>query len=195
MKRLFAALPALAGLASSVLLASAAPAAAQGDGERINQLIVYGDEPCPASSGEEIVVCARKDEDERYRIPEILRQGEGPENEAWSQRVTSYETVGNFGTLSCSPSGYGGWAGCTQKLIDAAYAEKRGDDTVRFSELIAQERARRLSTIDADAAETQSRVEEIERQMEERQRREGEATGQGAPPSAPAGNLSAPPQE
>lgn len=182
-------------LAFAALIA-ATPAAAQDGGEKVNQLIVYGDDPCPApASPDEITVCARKEEGERFRIPEALRQPASPQNDAWNNRVLAYETVTRRGTLSCSPAGAGGELGCTQKLIDAAYAEKRGDDTVRFSELIAQERARRLSTIDADAAETQSRVEEIERQMEERQRREGEATGQGAPPATPAGNLSAPPQE
>ena len=188
----------IAALFLSPLALLAVPAAAQdAAGEKVNQLIVYGEDPCPApSSPDEITVCARKEEAERFRIPEALRQTTSPQNDAWNNRVLAYETVTRRGTLSCSPAGAGGELGCTQKLIDAAYAEKRGDETVRFSELIAQERARRLSTIDADAAETQSRVEEIERQMEERQRREAEAAGQGATPTAgQPGPLSAPPQD
>ena len=47
---------------------------------------------------------------------------------------------------------------------------------MRFGELIAEERAKRLSTIDAEAAETQKRVEEIEKQMEDRARKEAEGT-------------------
>ena len=163
---------AVAGLALS-----SAPATAQEAGERVNQLIIYGDDPCPSSADAEITVCARKEEAERYRIPEPLRESLTPQNDAWNNRVIAYERVGKFGTLSCSPTGAGGHLGCTQKLIDDAYAEKRGASEVRFSELIAEERARRLSTIDADAAETQQRVEEIERQMEERARKEAEAAG------------------
>ncbi|MEY4722303.1 MAG: hypothetical protein RIQ46_2028 [Pseudomonadota bacterium] len=187
----------IAALVLSPLAFMAMPAAAQDTaGEKVNQLIVYGDDPCPApSSPDEITVCARKEEAERFRIPEALRQSASPQNDAWNNRVLAYETVTRRGILSCSPAGAGGELGCTQKLINAAYAEKRGDETVRFSELIAQERARRLSTIDADAAETQSRVEEFERQYEERARREAEATSQPAPAAAPAGNLSAPPQD
>ena len=141
-----------------------APAQAQdGDGESINQLIIYGDDPCPASTTDQITVCARKDESERYRIPEILRQSQDPANDAWNNRVLAYETVLDSGTLSCSPTGGGGWFGCTQDMIRQAYAEKKTDATVRFSELIAEERARRLATIDAEAAEQQARVEEAER--------------------------------
>ena len=170
-------------LVTALFIAAAAlaatPAAAQDGatpGERVNQLIVYGDDPCPTpSSPDEITVCARKDEGERYRIPQALRQVGSPQNDAWNNKVLAYETVTRRGTLSCSPTGAGGSLGCTQKLIDAAYAEKRGGDDVRFGQLIAAERARRLETVDAEAAETQARVEELERQYEERQRREAEA--------------------
>jgi len=51
----------------------ATPVAAQDQpGDRVNQLVIFGDDPCPQSSEDEIVVCARKDESERYRIPETL---------------------------------------------------------------------------------------------------------------------------
>ena len=155
-------------IAAAVLMFAASlqagPTLAQGSGERVNQLIVYGDDPCPASAGDEITVCARKDEAERYRIPEPLRGGASPQNDAWNNRVLAYETVGRQGIQSCSPVGAGGATGCTQKLIQQASAERAADPSVRFGELIAAERERRLSTIDAEAAETQKRVEEIERQ-------------------------------
>ena len=163
----------LAALAALVAVAS--PASAQDAGERVNQLIIYGDDPCPPAADGEITVCARKEEAERYRIPAPLRESPSPANDAWNNRVIAYERVSKFGTLSCTPTGAGGHLGCTQKLIDDAYAEKRGASEVRFSQLIAEERERRLSTIDAEAAETQARVEEIERQMEERARKEAEA--------------------
>ena len=154
----------------------AVPAAAQDDnasagGDRVNQLIVYGDDPCPQSTADEITVCARKDESERYRIPEPLRGSDSPANTAWTNKVEAYETVGSFGTLSCSPAGAGGWLGCTQHLIDAAYAEKKESSEVKFSELIQKEREKRLSTIDADAAAQQARVEEAEQAYFDQQKR------------------------
>lgn len=164
------------------LVALSAPAAAQDAGERVNQLIVYGDDPCPQSTEGEITVCARKDESERYRIPEPLRGSESPQNDAWNNKVLAYETVGKTGIQSCSPVGPGGSLGCTQRLIDTAYAERREGSDVKFGQLIAEERAKRLATIDAEAEETQKRVEEAERQYEERQRREQEAAAASAQP-------------
>lgn len=146
-----------------------APASAQEGEERINQLIIYGDDPCPASTDAEITVCARKDESERYRIPEALRGSESPENDAWNNRVLAYETVGSNGTLSCSPVGAGGWTGCVSQMLETAYAEKKSDPSLKFSELIAEERARRLATIDEEAATEQERVEEAEREYFEKQ--------------------------
>ncbi|MXP40148.1 hypothetical protein GRI75_00635 [Altererythrobacter soli] len=178
MKRLLA-LP----LVALGLALTSSPAAAQGAGEeRVNTLIIYGDDECPVSTGEEITVCARLDEGERYRIPESLRQSEDPANESWASRVKSFEAVGNFGPLSCTPVGAGGELGCTAQMIEAAYAERAGSSNVRFAELIAQARAERLSTIDEEAAATQARVEELERQYMERVRRE--EAGETAP--APA---------
>ena len=60
----------------------------------------------PRAAEGEIVVCARKDESERYRIPETLRDNpNAAQNQAWSERVRAYEYVGSkTGTQSCSPS-------------------------------------------------------------------------------------------
>lgn len=159
---------------------------AQDAGERVNQLIIYGDDPCPPSTDGEITVCARKSESERFRIPAPLREsGDLQKNEAWNNKVLAYETVGNTGTQSCSPVGAGGWTGCANKLIGNAYAEKRESTDVRFSELIQAERERRLSTIDKDAAATQARVEEAERRYEARQR-DGQPGADAAEDTAPA---------
>ena len=169
------------------LTMGALPAAAQapqassvaddlGDGDKVNQLSVYGDDPCPASSGGEITVCARKAESERFRIPEPLRGIDRPQSEAWTNKVQAYETVGAFGNMSCSPVGAGGASGCTQQLIQQAAAERKNGSEVRFSELIQAEREKRLSNIDADAAEQQKRVEEAEKAyFEQRKRQEAEA--------------------
>lgn len=168
----------LTSAALAALMLTAAPALAQDDdgldaaGEKVNQLIVYGEDSCPASAPGEITVCARKPEEERYRIPEPLRGIDQPQAEAWANKVQAYETVGSFGTLSCSPVGAGGSLGCTQQLIDKASAERREGTDVRFGELIAAEREKRLSTIDADAAAQQARVEEAEKAYFEQQRRQ-----------------------
>lgn len=92
--------------------------------------------------------------------------------------------------MSCSPVGAGGASGCTQKLIDRAYAEKKNGSDVKFSELIQAEREKRLSTIDADAAEQQKRVEEAEKAyFDQRQRQEAEEDAKAA---AAAGQPAAP---
>jgi hypothetical protein len=164
-------------------LVMAAPALAQDAPEaKVNQLIVFGEDACPQSDDDTITVCARKAESERYRIPEELRETFSPQNEAWNNKVLAYERVGRTGTMSCSPTGAGGWTGCSGQLIDQAYAEKESAPELRFSELIAAEREKRLSTIDQEAGETQTRVEELEKQMEERQK----AAEQGLDPFADA---------
>ncbi|SMQ69055.1 hypothetical protein SAMN06297468_1304 [Altererythrobacter xiamenensis] len=164
---------------TAAILASAAfaaPAAAQDEaGDKVNMVIVYGDDACPPPAEGEITVCARKDENERFRIPENLRTSDSPQNVAWAERVERFEMVGDFGTLSCDPAGAGGFLGCTQQMIDAAYADREDGSDVRFSQLIAAARAERLSTIDADAAAEQERVEQIEREYMERLEREREA--------------------
>lgn len=150
-----------------------APASAQeAPEETVNMVIVYGDDACPQSTEDQIVVCARQDESERYRIPEPLRYSEDPANEAWATRVEKLEMIGDFGALSCSPAGAGGFTGCTQEMIRKAYADKAEGSNVRFGQLIAEARAERLSTIDEEAAAEQARVEQIEREYMERLERE-----------------------
>ncbi len=155
-------------------IAMATPAAAQDEGgDRVNMVIVYGDDEVqPPANADEIVVVARLPESERFRIPESLRFSSDPANTAWAERVEAFEFVGDFGALSCSPTGAAGYTGCTQELIDIAYGEKREASSVRFGQLIAEARAERLSTIDEDAAIRQAEVEAIEREYLERLERE-----------------------
>ena len=124
-------------------------------------------------------------EADRYRIPRNLRQSDSPENTSWTERVESIRYIGDFGTLSCSPTGAGGFTGCTEQFIEAAFADREEGDAVRFSQLIEEERARRLSTIDEDAADEQRRVEQIEREYLEGLERERAAPlpGEGALPA------------
>ena len=181
MKRL---LPIVAATAA-IALWSAPGLAQDAAGDKVNTVIVYGDGQCQESTAEELVICVRLDEGERYRIPEALRQSDDPANQAWANRVKSFEAVGDFGPLSCSPVGAGGELGCLAKIIEAAYEERRSGPSVRAAELIAQAREERLSTIDAEAAATQARVEELERQYLERVQKED--AGEVAPPSPSSG--------
>jgi hypothetical protein len=138
--------------------------------EKINQLIIYGDDKCPESKGDEIVVCARMDEADRYRIPTSLRADPNdPRNQAMSERIKSYEYVAASGTMSCSPSGAGGFTGCGLKEIDRAYAEKAQDPGITFGRLIAAERAKRMAGVDAEAAEVEERVKQFEKDRAERE--------------------------
>ncbi|MEC7533579.1 MAG: hypothetical protein VYB96_02550, partial [Pseudomonadota bacterium] len=163
---------ALASLALAMPAAALAQDPNEAADDSYNMVIVYGDDECPQSTTDQIVVCARKAENERFRIPENLRFSESPENQSWAERVERFEMVGAFGTMSCSPTGAGGFTGCTQQMINDAYADKANDAGVRFGEIIAAERAKRLATIDEDAAAEQERVEMIEREYMERLERE-----------------------
>lgn len=156
-------------VASLPATAQDAPVTQPGD-EKINQLIVYGDDVCPESKGDEIVVCARMGEADRYRIPSSLRSDPNDlRGEAWTERVKAYEYVAASGTMSCSASGAGGFTGCGLAEINKAYAEKAQDPGITFGRLIAAERAKRLAGIDAESAEVEERVKQFEKDRGERE--------------------------
>lgn len=156
---------------------AATPAAAQDKaGDRVNMVIAYSEDECPEQADEnEIVVCQIVVEADRYRIPSTLRTSSAPGNLTQAQQFEKVRYIGEFGAFSCSPAGAGGFTGCTQQFIDAAYAEKDRAEGVRFGQLIEQARQERLSTIDGDAAAEQDRVEQIEREYLERLERERSA--------------------
>ncbi|WP_051504019.1 hypothetical protein [Sphingomonas jaspsi] len=105
-------------------LAPVAPAQAQ-SGAKISEIIVYGTDPCPRSTDDEVVVCARKPEAERYRIPEKLRTtGSLQSRQSWANRAIALETYGKNGINSCSPVGPGGFTGCNQQIIAQAFNER-----------------------------------------------------------------------
>lgn len=166
-------------------LASASPAAAQaanGPAEpRVKQVIVYGSDPCPISEGDEILVCARQGEEERYRIPKELRREEigSTKNESWTSRVRSIEYVGASGTQSCSPVGAGGFTGCFSKIAKEAKAERQAMGDKSWSELVAAARAKRLGTIDKDS-------EEIEAQAKAEEKAKADAAARAGAAEAPA---------
>jgi hypothetical protein len=168
----------------------------QAPSEKINQLIIYGEDPCPASSDGSITVCARKEEAERFRIPALLRgDPEASVNQSWNERVKAYETVGAAGVNSCSPVGVSGASGCVMKLVNRAYAEKRQSSDVQFGKLIEAERAKRMQSIDSDTAAEQARVEVLEKAYEEKLAKERAAESAAVQqPVAAQGALGAPPQ-
>ena len=110
-------------------LAGAAPAAAMQDEmpERERSLVVYGDDACPEpESPEEVVVCARRPEEERYRIPAPLRRDGQPAEAAWSSQAAELEAAQrDTRPDSCSVVGSFGQSGCTQEMLRRWRAERR----------------------------------------------------------------------
>ena len=176
----------------------AVPAVAQDSDTKVAQVYITEDEECPASTADTIVVCGVLEDP--YRIPPALRDEPDGDNVSWAARVSRLETVGAAGTMSCSPTGTGGITGCTQKMIEAAYRDRAEADSIRFGQLIEEQRAERLSTIDAEAAETQARVEELERRYLERLEAERgapigeEVVDPDAPPALGDRTIPAPPE-
>jgi hypothetical protein len=118
-------------LAAAVIgaLSLAAPAVGQSSysiDNRVQRLVVYGDESCPKSTTDEVVVCARRTNPDEYRLPEEARAPDDPaaDAESWAFEANALEMEGNSGTMSCSPTGPGGASGCLQQFI--AEAQNQG---------------------------------------------------------------------
>ena len=127
MFKIYAALGASSLLLAGLAIVPAAPALAAAKSD-VNEIIVFGTDPCPRSTDDSIVVCARKPEGERFRIPEKLRSGGSYQSRRnWASRATQFETYSRTGTNSCSPVGPGGFTGCTQKLISQAFKDRSAD--------------------------------------------------------------------
>ena len=168
-------------LFSLALMGGLVAPSAMAQQEKVNQVIVYGDDQCKASSDDEIVVCNRLPEGDRYRVPQIFRGGDplDPRNEAWANRVLAVERVGRFGTDSCSPVGLGGFTGCTQALVAGARAEERASSKTDWLTMIREEREKRVAGFDDAAREVENAVQAEERMMEERRRAAAELEAQG----------------
>jgi len=141
-----------AAVSAAVFVPSAASAQAARAEPRINQLIVYGDDKCPESTDQEIIVCAHKPEGERYRIPENLRDiVRENRSQSWTSRVDELQYVGKSGIGSCSAVGPGGIIGCWDQLMRQARAERAAGDGTDWDTLIEKARQERLGRIDADS--------------------------------------------
>ena len=158
---------ALAALAASsapaqppqVPVPNASPPAAE---PRINQVIVYGDDPCsPSRDPNEITVCARLPEADRYRIPPNLRDNpNAPANQSWSNRATELAYVGRTGTDSCSTSGPGGFTGCLNQIINHAQAERHAAGDVNWTRMVEEARRDRDARLRAEAHEGDAQHQE-----------------------------------
>lgn len=128
--------PGLKLLLAAAVLSVAMPAMAQSGTYRTRTVLVYGDDPCPKSENpDEIIVCARRPEDERFRIPRELREADRsirPQDNVPAQRAAMASPRESFvGTGSCSTTGAGGFTGCTQGLdvVQGARTIRRGIET------------------------------------------------------------------
>lgn len=107
----------------------AAPAVAQTQDRIID---VYGDEKCPASNGQQIVVCRHHDAQEKFRIPKDLRdqtptgQSVGGNTNAVSA-INSTAGTGVMQVDSCNAIGAGVNAGCTLQQNANWKAQKDAD--------------------------------------------------------------------
>ncbi len=125
----------VAALACAGLLPGQAPA--QEGTYRTRTVLVYGDDPCPKSENpDEIIVCARRPEEERYRIPRELREAERAATIAREDNVAANRAQlasgrdAATGIGSCSTVGPGGTTGCTQG-IDVMGAARTIRDAAR----------------------------------------------------------------
>lgn len=98
--------------------------------QRVRSVTLQGNEPCPPSKGDEVVVCSRLNPDEQFRIPKELRNTAEPaaKNQAWTNRVVVADRASraNAGLPdTCSPVGTGGQSGCALAINNAFAGEKR----------------------------------------------------------------------
>ncbi|MBB3911032.1 hypothetical protein [Sphingomonas desiccabilis] len=119
----------VAALAASPAMAQEAEKTSNAPPQRTRSVTVYGKEECPKPETEnEVVVCARKDESERFRIPSELRNPPSQEAAAqsWANRAETMMEVNRVGLPdSCSPVGTGGQTGCNQQLLRQWYQQRK----------------------------------------------------------------------
>lgn len=124
--------PILLALTGLAAVAAAAPSSAQTYRERF--VTVFGSDPCPkAANPDEIVVCARRPEEERFRLPRQVREQEAAQidrrddvAEQRAQLASGRDSATGIG--SCSAVGPGGMIGCTPgiNLVNAARVVREG---------------------------------------------------------------------
>ncbi|UVO54565.1 hypothetical protein [Sphingomonas sp. SUN039] len=117
-------------LAIAIALAtlSSVPAQAADPPKTTTTTTVFGNDPCPKPRGDEIIVCAREPEGERYRIPKQFRtkpREESGGSASWASRVAGLEDAQRFTRPnSCTAIGSNGQTGCTQAMIRQWFLER-----------------------------------------------------------------------
>lgn len=111
---------------ASVSAATAQPGEAKSP-DRISSVIVFGNDPCPPAAHDQIVVCGRESESERFRIPKSLRAVKySPPAQNWTSRVHTLDDVPRAGRPnSCSVVGTGGQTGCYADALERWFADRR----------------------------------------------------------------------
>lgn len=109
--------------------APATPAPVDNDATTVS-IVVYGDDPCPKGKDNEIVVCAREPEGDRYRIPKRFRgkKADPAANNSWANKSRSLEDASRYAAGvpdSCSMVGTGGQSGCYHQFITQSAAQRR----------------------------------------------------------------------
>jgi len=94
-------------------------------------ITVFGTDPCPKSADpDEIVVCTRRPDEERYRIPPSVRSDVRPVGQYDRDRklLLGDDAGGAGGGIgSCSAVGPGGGTGCNQASQDIYRAAKKAN--------------------------------------------------------------------
>lgn len=100
-----------------------APAPADAQNYRSRTVLVYGEDPCPTSTNpDEIIICARRPEEERYRIPKDVREADKAAAIARQDNVGAQRAelasgrASATGIGSCSTVGPGGVMGCPASI-------------------------------------------------------------------------------
>lgn len=123
----------VAWLVGALLLSStshAQDAPPEEQATRTINLMVYGNDACPEpETPDEIVVCGRLPEADRYRIPKDLRKKEedpGAPGTSWTAQMEGLnQDMRHTRPDSCSAVGSGGQTGCFQQRLDQWHAERR----------------------------------------------------------------------
>jgi nitrogenase subunit NifH len=116
----------LAATAAAAAGFAALPAPAAAQQAQDNEVIVYGNDPCPRSTDSTVYVCTRRPENQRYRIPETLREsGTRQQRQSWATKSRQIMSAGATGINSCSAVGPGGSTGCLVQSIQQAKRESQ----------------------------------------------------------------------
>ncbi len=94
---------------------------------------VFGTDPCPKSTDpDEIIVCTRRPDADRYRIPPTVRDDTKPDGpfEGGNRKALLGDASGGAGggIGSCSAVGPGGGTGCNQAIQDQYRAARKAGD-------------------------------------------------------------------